>query len=364
MYNNRRDFIKKSSSLAVWPLLPNSELAFLNSKPKKNKQWPLSEGPSTPKMVSGLRVNTDEKSMRRLKQIGINYVSSVALPGQWVESDLRGYMDNVVGADIILARPNRDEEINKIIESLKVAGRCGLANVEYNWYVDRLTDGYFEMEGRGGSGITGFDYSKVKDLPAKPEIGIRKADEIWANLEYFLKAVIPVAEKAGVRMACHPNDPVSQQSHGSDQILANLAGLKRLITIVDSPSNGITFDCGVTKEMGEDPVEVCKYFASRDRINHMHYRNVISQEQYNKYTECFIDEGQVNMFAVMQELIKHGYSRTMWAEHPHILDYDRDYPGSRISGGVAGGGGGGGYAAECFNAGFCRAMMWAVLSNG
>ncbi|MBK9677800.1 MAG: hypothetical protein IPO69_02700 [Saprospiraceae bacterium] len=68
--------------------------------------------------------------MRRLKQIGINYVSSVALPGQWVESDLRGYMDNfknngltlynlmyVVGADIILARPNRDEEINKIIES-------------------------------------------------------------------------------------------------------------------------------------------------------------------------------------------------------------------------------------------------------
>jgi hypothetical protein len=39
----------------------------------------------------------------------------------------------------------------------------------------------------------------------------------------------------------------------------------------------------------------------------------------HKYTECFIDEGQVNMFAVMQELIKHGYSRTMWAEHPHIL---------------------------------------------
>ncbi|MBK9677801.1 MAG: mannonate dehydratase [Saprospiraceae bacterium] len=111
--------------------------------------------------------------------------------------------------------------------------------MEYNWYVDRLTDGYFEVEGRGGSGITGFDYSKVKDLPAKPEIGIRKAEEIWANLEYFLKAVIPAAEKAGVRMACHPNDPVSQQSHGSDQILANLAGLKRLITIVDSPSNGM-----------------------------------------------------------------------------------------------------------------------------
>ena len=56
--------------------------------------------------------------------------------------------------------------------------------------------------------------------------------------------------------------------------MATLEGWKRLVTIVDSPSNGITFDCGVTREMGEDPVEVCRYFGSRDRINHVHFRNV------------------------------------------------------------------------------------------
>jgi len=102
-------------------------------------------------MVSGLRINADEKAMRRLKQIGINYVSSVALPGQWMESELRGYMDNfkkhglnlynlmyVVGPDIVLARPARDKEIEMLQESLKVAGKCGLPNVEYNFYVDRL----------------------------------------------------------------------------------------------------------------------------------------------------------------------------------------------------------------------------------
>ena len=128
-----------------------------------------------------------------------------------------------------------------------------------------------------------------------------------------MEAVIPVAERAGVRLALHPNDPVSQQSHGSDQIMANLEGLKRLITLVDSPSNGITFDCGVMQQMGEDPVEVCRYFASRNRINHVHYRNVISEIKYDKYTEVFLDEGQVNMFAVMQELFKHKYKRGLYA---------------------------------------------------
>ncbi|MEO6453144.1 MAG: mannonate dehydratase [Ginsengibacter sp.] len=380
MKKDRRDFIKKSTAVAALSLTGiNSALcepASILKQENKKIDWPLSEGSNTPKMVLGCPLNADEKTMRRLKQIGINYISTVGGPGPWKENELRGYMNKfkehgltlinlmyVVKPVIVLAHDGRDAEIELIKESLRVAGACGLPTVEYNFYVDRLIEGYFETEGRGGSGVTGFDYSKVKDLPAKPEIGIHRAEEIWNNLTYFLKAVIPVAEKAGVRMALHPNDPVSQQSHGSDQIMANLAGWKRMISIVDSPSNGITFDCGVTREMGEDPVEVCKYFASRDRINHMHYRNVISEIPYDKYTEVFIDEGHVNMFAVMKELFKHGYKRGLYAEHPHILDYDKEHlDGGNRSGGMAGGGGGGGYAAEAFNVGFARAMMFAVMS--
>ncbi len=94
--------------------------------------------------------------------------------------------------------------------------------------------------------------------------------------------------------------------------MATLAGWKHLIEIVDSPANGITFDCGVTREMGEDPVEVCRYFGSRDRINHMHYRNPHVMKPYVKYDEGFIDEGDVNMFAVMRELIKVKYSREIY----------------------------------------------------
>jgi mannonate dehydratase len=383
MNNNRRNFIKKSASMAAAiSVVGLSSCSGTGGKEtqkgnQKQVEWPLSEGPSTPKLVMSASRNSDDKAIRRIKQLGINYVNSgYGGPGPWEEAKLRDTMDYLkgkgltvlnmmhqVGINTILGREGRDAEIALFQESLSAAGAAGLPNVEYNWYVDRLVEGYEEVEGRGGSGVTGYDYSKVKDIPAKPEIGIHKAEEIWENITYFLKKVIPVAEKAGVRMALHPNDPVAQVAHQSDQIMANVAGWKRLISIVDSPSNGITFDPGVTKEMGEDPVEVCRYFASRDRINHMHFRNVITEIPYDKYTEVFIDEGQANLFAVMQEVMKHGYNRALLPEHPHILDYDRDNSERPLDGGVAGGGGGGGYAANVFNIAFTRALMWSVMSS-
>jgi mannonate dehydratase len=181
---------------------------------------------------------------------------------------------------------------------------------------------------------------------------------MWANITYFLKAVIPEAEKAGVRLALHPNDPPAPISRRSHQIMGTIEGWKKLIGIVDSSSNGITFDCGVTREMGGDPVEVCRWFASRDRINHVHFRNVKVQRAYERYTEVFIDEGENDMFAVMKELVKHKYTRLIYPEHPRALDYDRERPNFRPQYP-----GGGGYAAFAFNVGYTRAMMQAALEG-
>jgi len=165
---------------------------------------------------------------------------------------------------------------------------------------------------------------RLQGLPPLPEEGAHSLDEMWNNATYFLKAVIPVAQESGVRLALHPNDPPAPISRGSGQIMGTVAGWKKYTSIVDSPSNGITFDCGVTREMGEDPVEVCRYFASRDRINHMHYRNVRVIKPYERYTEVAIDEGQVDMFAVMKELVKNKYRYQIYPEHPRRLDYDAE----------------------------------------
>src|SRR5882724_13130562 len=128
----------------------------------------------------------------------------------------------------IYNRPGRDEDIEKVIQSIRAAGKVGLPVVEYNFYAHRIVEGYYEEIGRAGAGMTAFDHDKVKDLPPLPEEGAHTLDEMWANITYFLKAIIPEAEKAGVRMALHPNDPPSPLSRGSGQIMGTIQGWKRL----------------------------------------------------------------------------------------------------------------------------------------
>ena len=378
MKNNRRDFIKKSSSLAaalsvvgLSTYAASGESDSKTSITEKKIEWPIGDNPNTPKICVALTIDADEKMMRKVKQTGVDHVLMNGPKIPWTEEGLRTIMDRfknngltVINMMIsghpntIYGREGRDAEIKNIQDSLRAAGAAGLPVVEYNFYAHRLMEGYYEKIGRGGAGYTAFDYAPVKDLPAKPEIGEHTSAELWNNITYFLKAVIPVAEKAGVRMALHPNDPPIPVSHGSDQIMATLKDWKRLISIINSPSNGITFDCGVTREMGENPIEVCKFFGQRDRINHVHYRNVIVEEPYVKYAEVFLDEGQVNMFNVMKELIGMKYKRGLYPEHPRALDYDREHPAGVRNQYP----GGGGYTGETYNVGFTKAMMLAVLS--
>jgi len=341
----------------------------------QGRPWPIQEGPDTPKICleqSGGALSAgpqNEAGMRRVRQLGVTHVLSGGPRIPWDEAELRARMERLKAGGLTLynlmiggfpntiyGRPGRDEEIEKVRQSIRVAGRAGLAVIEYNFYAHRLVEGYYEEIGRGGAGMTAYDYDKSKELPPAPEVGVHSLDELWKNVTYFLKAVVPVAEESGVRLALHPNDPPVPLSRGSGQIMATLAGWKRLVDIVASPANGITFDCGVTREMGEDPVEVCRYFGSKKRINHVHFRNVIARKPYVNYTEVFPDEGQVDMFAVMKELVRQKYSGTIYPEHPRALDYDREHQGFRNFYP-----GGGGYAGFAYNVGYTRAMLQAAL---
>ena len=322
---------------------------------------------------SGLAAGTlDEAGARRVMQLGVNHVIAGS-PGRipWQEDRLRTLIKRLEGHGLkvgnimiggfpktLYGRPGRDEEIDKVIQSIRAAGKVGLPVIEYNFYAHRLTEGYYEETGRAGAGLTAFDYQRVKDLPPLEREGAHSLDEMWANVTYFLKAVVPEAERAGVRLALHPNDPPAPLSRGSGQIMSTLAGWKRLIDIVKSPSNGLTFDCGVTRELGEDPVEVCRYLGARDCINHVHFRNVKVRKPYEEYTEVFLDEGDNDMFQVMKELVRQKYPRLIYPEHPRALDYDRQHPGFHPFYP-----GGGGYAAFAFNVGYTRAMLQAALSS-
>jgi mannonate dehydratase len=343
---------------------------------------------------------------QRISQLGVTHLIGVSVGGfPWREENVRGAIQTArdhglvaynamigIPSTILYGRDGRDKDIELTIASIQAAGKAGLPVIEYNFYAHRVVEGYYEQVGRANSGYTGFDYDlevlvdengvivpgqlrdesgqltpetlqgnpnarriKVRDLPPLASEGAHSLDEMWNNISYFLKAAVPAAGKAGVRLALHPNDPPAPISRGSGQIMGSVAGWKHLIGIVDSPANGITFDCGVTREMGEDPVEVANYFASRKRINHVHYRNVSVVKPYEKYTELFIDAGVVDMFGVMKALVKNKYAGTIYPEHPRALDYDRD------RGRIPGYPGGGGYGGVTFSVAYARAMLQAAL---
>jgi mannonate dehydratase len=368
---SRRGILKGMVTTALAPALVSTGAEAQAVK----KPWWLGdgmpqEGAGTPKIACSisLRDGVTDEAIRSVVQIGVYHVLSGGPAIPWTASELQPMVDKLKASGVVLGnlmiggfpnalygRPGRDEEIEKIRQSIQAAGEAGVPVVEYNFYAHRAMEGYYEETGRGGAGLTGVDYERMQGLPPLAEEGAHTLDEMWANIAYFLKAVIPVAEKANVRLALHPNDPPFPLSRGSQQIMATVAGWKHLIEIVDSPSNGITFDCGVTKEMGEDPVAVCHYFGSRDRINHVHYRNPHVMKPYVKYDEGFIDEGDVNMFAVMRELVKLKYSRELYPEHPRALDYDR------ARGPIRGYPGGGGYGGDLYDIAYAKAMLQAAL---
>jgi len=329
------------------------------------------DGPGRPRICLGAPANPDDGQIRRLKQIGVSHVLMGGPAAPWKEDELKARMDRfkaggieiinmMIGGfnDVIWGGPKAEEQTANVVESIKVAGKLGLPVIEYNFYAHRLTEGYKLEEGRAGAGYTAYDYTLSKDLPPREGVGTHTRAQQLERAQRFLKTIVPAAEKANVRLALHPNDPPVPLSRGSQQIMASVEQWKTYLKLVESPFNGMTFDCGVTREMGEDPVKVCRYLSERDCINHVHFRNVVVRTPYVDYTEVFLDDGQVDLFGVMRELVKSKYPRGIYPEHPRLLDMDREY--GKFQNQYPGGGG---FAGEIYNVGYARAMLQAALTS-
>ena len=219
--------------------------------------------------------------------------------------------------NVRLGSPERDGEIEDVCRSLEILGGEGIPVAEYVFNLAAVFGSDSLPSGRGGATVRHFDYEKAKQAPAEPGWGATE-EEVWDRITYFLERVVPVAEQAGVKLACHPDDPPVPTLRGETRVLGSMEGMKRLMEIVPSDSNGLNFCQGTVAEMGVDVIEVIRYFGSRGKIHHVHFRNV--KGSVPLFDESFIDDGDVNMYEALRTYKEVGYTGTIMPDHwPRVV---------------------------------------------
>lgn len=220
----------------------------------------------------------------------------------------------------------RDEQIENFIELMRNMQRIGLDIICYNWMPViswARTDN--ERKGRGDALVTAFDYQSIKDQPLT-EYGVVTAEKMWQNMEYFLKAVVPAAEKYGIKLALHPDDPPIPSIRGIARIMTSADAFKKLIELVPSPYNGLTLCQGTFATMGEDIPSVIEYFGQKQKIFFVHFRD-IRGDKWN-FTETFHDEGKTNMYQAMKTYYEVGFQGPMRPDHvPTVAGDSNEHPG-------------------------------------
>ena len=326
----------------------------------------------------------DEVTLEKIRQIPnmstiVTAVYDVPAGEVWSVESIQALKKRVEGAgldfevvesvpvheDIKLGKASRDRYIANYQENIRRLGAAGIRCICYNFMpvfdwtrtqLDReLPDGstalvyYAEQLQKmdpltGELSLPGWDESYTPE--SLREVIAAYADvteeDLWANLEYFLRAIIPVAEEAGVVMAIHQDDP-PWSIFGLPRIITCEESLDRMLSLVDSKANGLTFCTG---SMGASPkndvVRLVEKYAAMGRIHFVHLRNVKllegGFEEAAHYSAC----GSLDMVGILQALhrnkfdgyIRPDHGRMIWGEtgRPGYGLYDRALGVSYING--------------------------------
>jgi mannonate dehydratase len=221
---------------------------------------------------------------------------------------------------IMLGLPGRDEQIENMATTIRNMGRAGIPIFGYHWAVNGVWRTSHTAPARGGARATAFDYALVQDAPLSHGREFEE-EEIWENYAYYMKAILPVAEEAGVKLALHPDDPPVPKLAGVPRIMRSIDAFKRAMSIVDSPNHGLDFCVGSWSEMSpEMAMEGLRHFAGQGKIFYVHFRDVVGTVP--KFREAFIGEGNLDMFEVMKTLKEADFAGFLIDDHVLMMDND------------------------------------------
>lgn len=216
---------------------------------------------------------------------------------------------------IMLGGPEREKQIERMISTIRNMARAGIPRFGYNWMPSHVWRTH-NVTLRGGAVATAFSLSKSESYP-NTDGRTYDEQEMWRNLEEWIRIVTPVAEEEGILLGIHPCDPPVESLGGVPQLFRSFESYKRLIEIVDSPSNSIEFCQGTFAEMedgaGDGIYEMIDYFSSRRRILYVHFRNVSGTVP--DFYEEFINTGYVDMRKAMKIYARNGYDSFFIPDH-------------------------------------------------
>lgn len=220
-----------------------------------------------------------------------------------------------------LGLPGRDEDIDKFCRSLRNMGHAGIPTLCYNWMaVFGWQRTSFSTRVRGDALATSYDHGEM-ERGGLTDAGIVPEAQLWSALEYFLKAVVPVAEEVNVQLAMHPDDPPLSPIRGVGRIMTSPANFQRLLGLVPSPMNGLTFCQGCFSEMGIDVIPLIRLFSAQKKLFFVHFRNVVGTAEH--FCELFHDQpGNTDMVQAMKTYLDVGYSGPMRPDHMPTMEGD------------------------------------------
>lgn len=255
-----------------------------------------------------------------------------------------------VHEDIKLGKETRIKYIENYKENIRRLGKAGIKVICYNFMpvfdwtrtqLDKeLPDGstalvyYPEQIAKmdpltGELHLPGWDSSYTKETLKEVFDDYSKLTEedLWSNLEYFLKEIIPVAEEADVKMAIHQDDP-PWSIFGLPRIITGEKNIDRMLGLVDSKYNGLTLctgSLGVSPK--NDMVYLADKYAAMGRVHFVHLRNVKILDGGFEEAAHFSPCGSLDMVGIMKSLHKNGFDGYIRPDHGRMIWGETGRPG-------------------------------------
>lgn len=217
-------------------------------------------------------------------------------------------MPNALHDHIKAGDGRRDECIERVLAMFPIMRSLGIDTICFNWmaHIGWLRTSSIFPE-RGGAAVTEFNMADFKPTGAKIT-----AEELWRNYEYFIRAVIPDAERYGIKLALHPDDPPVPRLGDVERIMISRANIRRAVCgIVESDSLGITMCQANYYIMGEDLEDTITEFGKK--IHLIHFRNTVGAPEH--FRETFHDNGDIDMAKIMRCYMKNGINVPIRVDH-------------------------------------------------